>query len=119
MKMMVAIVAVCTCVMFSCSKNSKPENVSGTINGKPAVTLYGSSNKEADYIFLSADTTVKQLSYNGIVLGYVNSTPPAIFLVQTSIAVAKGRLETNGQVKTLKIDTAYGFSFGSKEYTSR
>ncbi len=111
--------AVCTCCVFSCSKSNKAQNVSGTINGKPAVTLYGSSNKPADYIFISADPAVKEMSYNGVGLTYANATSPEIFIIEGSVAVAKGRLDTISSVVTLTIDTTYGFNFGSNEYSSR
>lgn len=102
----------------SCSKSNKAQNVSGTINGKPALTLYGSSNKPADYLLLGEDSTARQMSYNGIVLTYSSTTPPAIFMLNGGLAIAKGTLVT-GSSTTLTIDTSYGFSFGSKEYSSR
>jgi len=115
----IAMVLVCACSVFSCSKSNKAQNVSGTINGKPAITLYGSSNKPADYLFISADPAVKEISYNGVVLTYASTIPPGIFIIEGSVAVAKASLEAGSATTTLTIDTAYGFSFGSKQYSSR
>ena len=115
----IAIGVVFVCGVFSCSKSNKAQNVSGTINGKPALTLYGSSNKPTDYLFISTDPTTKEMSYNGIVLTYSSTTPPGIFIIDGSVAIAKARLEASSTATMLTIDTAYGFSFGSKEYSSR
>lgn len=113
-----ATIAVIACFLFSCSKG-RIQTVSGTIDGKPAITLYGNSNKAADYIFLSADSSVKEMTYNGILLTYTSATPPGIFLLKASVAIGRGSLTTVGAHTTLTIDTTYGFTFGSKQYASK
>ena len=105
--------------VISCSKKNKVELVSGTVDGLPAITLYGNSNKVADYIFLSSDSAHKEMSYNGVILTYVSGSPsPSIFILKSSVAIAKGRLTASGTKTALTIDTTYGFSFGSNLYTS-
>ncbi len=96
------------------------ETVSGTVNGKPAITLYGNSGKPADYIFIGSDAAQKELSYSGVYLTYANTSAlsESIFILNSSVAVARAELVTTGSKTTLTIDTAYGFSFGSKKYES-
>lgn len=115
--MRIVIVALLCCILFSCSKSNKAENISGTIDGKPALALYGSSNGPADYILLGEDSTLKQMSYNGVILTYHTTTYPEI-LISNTLPVARATLIT-GTGTTLTIDTTFGFTFGSKQYSSR
>ena len=96
------------------------EIVSGTVNGIPAITLYGSSNKPADYIFLSSDSTQKAMSYNGEYLTYVytSAASTSIFILKSSTAVARAELIKTSSKTTLTIDTAFGFNFASTQYVS-
>jgi hypothetical protein len=121
--MKTTLVAVFTifCVFFlSCSKKDKVELVSGTVNGVAAITLYGTSNKPADYIFLSSDSTQKEMSYNGVLLTYVKTgaTSTGIFILLNHIAAAKADLGLVGSKTVLTIDSTYGINFTSREYMS-
>ncbi len=117
---LVIVLAVFYCCISSCSKKDKVEVVSGTVNGLAAITLYGNSNKPADYIFLSSDSTQKEMSYNGLLLTYANagSSSTSIFILNAHVAVAKAELGMVGSKTVLTINTAYGLNFGSTQYTS-
>ncbi len=118
--MLAVALAVFYCGFSSCSKKDKVELVSGTVNGIPAITLYGNSNKPTDYIFLSTDSTQKEMSYNGVLLTYANtgSSSTGIFILNNHIAVAKAELALAGSKTVLTIDTAYGINLGSSQYSS-
>ncbi len=117
--LVIVLVFLC-CFFFSCSKKAKVEQVSGSVNGIPAITLYGNSNKPTDYIFLSSDTTQKEMSYNGVLLAYTKtgSTSTGIFILNNHIAGAKAELGWVGSKTVLTIDTAYGINFASTQYSS-
>ena len=117
---LVIVIAVFLSCFFSCSKKDKVEVVSGTVNGLPAVTLYGNSNKPTDYIFLSSDSAQKEMSYNGLLLTYAKTgaSTTGIFILNNHLAVAKAELGTVGSKTVLTIDTAYGIDFGSISYSS-
>lgn len=106
--------------LFSCSKNEKIQQVTGTVNGLPATTLYGNSGKPTDYIFICSDSSKREMSYGGVYLTYSNTTSSStgIFILQASIAVAKADLAITGSKTVLTIDTAYGISFASTQYAS-
>ena len=112
--------AILCCFCISCSKKDKVQLVSGTVNGIPATTLYGNSNKPTDYIFLSNDSTEKEMSYNGELLTYVKTgaTSTGIFILYNHVAAAKAELGLVGSKTVLTIDSAYGINFSSTQYSS-
>ncbi len=114
------VIAIAVCVA-SCSKNNTIPPVSGTINGVPAITLYGSSNQPADYLFLSSVATDKELSYNGRVYPYLylTTSDTELFVMSANRALVKGSLVTTGTITVFTIDTSYTPTFGSTKYTSR
>jgi len=117
---LVVVLAVSYCCISSCSKKDKVALVSGTVNGTPAITLYGNSKKPTDYIFLSNDSTQKEMSYNGVFLTYAKtgSSSTGIFILNAHVAVAKAELGLVGSKTVLTIDTAYGINLGSTQYSS-
>ena len=105
---------------FSCTKTEKNNIVTGTIGGTAATTLYGNSGKSADYLFLSNNPTINEISYNENIYYYfyLSNQKNTLFLTSRGIAVAKVELDTINTKIIFKIDTAYGMSFGSTLYTS-
>ena len=86
MKRIAAILLLLIILVFyfsfsGCKKANEIPTVSGTINGVPAVTLYGSSGNATDYIFIvfSSSSTHKLLCYQGINYVYGNTTSSTIF----------------------------------------
>jgi hypothetical protein len=112
-KIIAALLLTVTCL--SCSKSVPTQN--GTINGLPALTLYGSSKQPADYLFIS--TPQKKVSYNGQVLSYTNAAGNDIFLTISGSSIARCTFDTIPKPDVLTIDTTYGFTFGSKIYTAK
>jgi len=115
MKATFAILLVTTCLCFSCSKY-KIQPVGGTINGMPAITLYGSSAKPTDYIFISK--AAKEMAYNGNTLTYTYTSSTTIFMSDANGAVARAILDTANNKILLTIDTTYGYTFASSLYVS-
>ena len=103
-------------VCSGCNKNNT-QVVSGTIGGKPAITLYGSSKAPADYLFLS--TAQKEISYNGQVLSYVYGPSKTIFLIRAGATAGKCTLDTAALPIELYIDTTFSITFGSPTYTAK
>jgi len=106
---------------LSCSKKNTIPTVSGTINGTPAITLYGNSNLAADYIFLSSVTATKEMSYDGNIFtySYLTTSTNEIYVIRSVNALVKGSLDTIGKQTVFTIDTSYIPTFGSTVYTSR
>ena len=120
MKAIATILCVLSPVFFTaCSKSNEIPTVSGTINGVPALTLYGSSGKPTDYVLLSM-TTDKQISYQGNVYSYSNITSSNdIFITISTIYLVKGTLTTANSKTQLVIVTSPQTTFGSTLYTSK
>ncbi len=104
--------------LVSCSKGNG-HGISGTINGKPAITLYGTSNKGADYFLLSTDSTSKQLVYSGITFDYyaLPNSNDIVITLSTS-QYLRATLTKTGTKTVLYLDTLLVNVFGSREYDS-
>ena len=119
MKSIITIILIFTVCCFSaCSKTGALQTVSGTIDGVPALTLYGNSGRPADYVFLSKDASVKKMAYNGSTYAYYN-TAQGIYITLAPYKVVSGSLAVNGSVTVLYVDTATVHLFGSTQYTSK
>ena len=113
-----ALVFVAFCIA-ACSKTNRIAPVTGTVDGKPAITLYGSSYKPTDYILIDTVTADRKLSYDGIVFTYTYvSAYNDIFIINSSIPIARANLSTISGKVVLAIDTSFSITFGSKQYTS-
>jgi hypothetical protein len=110
-------IILATCCI-ACSKKNAIAPVHGTINGKPAITLYGSSNKPTDYVLLDTAISDRKLSYDGIVFTYVYISDTNIFIMGSGTPAARGALTTIGPKTNLTITAAYTITFGSTEYTT-
>jgi len=120
MKKMVRLIVLAVVFCFvSCNKGNHILQVSGTINGEPALTLYGASNRAADYILLSKDPSIKEMVYDGVTFSY-NSDPSSTGVVidLSSSMVIRGTLTTTGSKTILVIDTLNTSIFGSETYAS-
>ena len=116
MKKIIIVVSVITaCFYIACKKNIPIEN--GTIDGLPAITLYGSSNAPTDYLFIS--TSQKKISYNGNIFNYNYGPGKTIFCYSNYSPAATASLDTSVPRMTLTIDTSYGFTFLSTIYTAK
>jgi hypothetical protein len=104
-----------------CSKSNEVTPVTGSINGVPAITLYGGSKKLNDYVLLGKEATKKQMSYLGTTYDYTNiDSLHDIRIEISSTVVMRGRLDTTGTIIKMTIDTlTHAGLFGSTEYTSR
>ena len=107
--------------MASCKKANQLPNESGSINGIPALTLYGSASDQTDYVFiLITPTTADQLlCYQGITYKYgVNPVNNDISILASSSSVIRATLDTTGAHTVLTILT-YPSIFNSTEYIAR
>ncbi len=104
--------------LVSCTKGTV-HGISGTINGKSALTLYGTSHKSADYFLLSTDSTNKQLVYSGITFDYY-AVPNSnnIVITLSSTQYLKATLTKTGSKTVLYLDTLLVKVFESREYDS-
>lgn len=105
--------------IMACSKSNSVQPVSGSINGVPAQTLYGSSGKATDYIFLSTVPLDYELSYGGQTYMYYYTSGNNIFIMVTSTVAVKGSLTKTGSKTSLSIDNSSPSIFASTEYTSK
>jgi len=110
-------IAGCFLTALACSKRNTIPPVSGIINGKPAVSLYGASNKPTDYALI--DTADKKISYDGIVFAYLYNSPTTIYIMNPSTPAAQAGLTFTSTGITLTINATYTLTFGSTIYTSR
>jgi len=118
MKGAITILIVFGAIYFTaCSKSNKVQQVSGTINGSPALTLYGSSGNPSDYILLNTNTADKDLSYNGVLYSYITFTGNAISIIVSPNDAVNGTLTTTGS-KTILTIVPTTTIFTSTQYTS-
>jgi hypothetical protein len=116
----IAIALITIACFAACTKTNQISAVNGSINGVPALTLYGSSGKPTDYILFSTNFAVKLLSYQGQTYSYNNtSTANGIFIVVSSINVLKGTLDTSGPHTVITVDNVAPVTFASSSYSSR
>jgi len=102
----------------SCKKKGVAP-VNGTIDGKPALTLYGSSGKPTDYLFIDTVAADKKISYNGVVFTYIyNAATTNIYLINGGIPAADGTLSIGTNV-VLTVNVSYSITFGSSLYVSK
>ena len=118
MKLIVSIFILFALLLFAaCTKTGIPD-VSGTINGVPAITLYGTTNLPVDYILLSTDKSNKELSYSGQVYTYIYTASHRLFInVSPTIAVG-GNIDTTGNKTVINLDLPIK-PFASAQYSSR
>jgi hypothetical protein len=111
------LLAVLAGILFpSCSKNNFTP-INGTINGLPALTLYGASNRPADYILIRIADRV--ISYDGETFPYYyTSIAPNIFISISPGDVQKATLDTSNPV-TLIFAADTQSIFGSTIYVSK
>lgn len=97
-----------------CSKNAQ-QTVTGTINGKPALTLYGNSGKTADYMLL--DSSAHEVSYDGQLYTYYTGSANAVYISVATASVVSGVLATASGQTVLTITFA-NTVFSSTQYAS-
>ncbi len=103
----------------SCKKNGVVP-VSGTIAGKPAVSLYGNSNNAADYLLIDTAAADMKILYDGIVFPYHYTTPGIIYMVYNNIPAVQASVSASGSNLVLTIVRVYNtVTFGSTVYTSK
>jgi len=101
-----------------CSKGNAIPTVSGTINGQPAVTLYGTTNEPVDYILLYVNGTVKEISYGGVIYNYYTSPANGVYVVISPGYGVAGIMDTVNSKTVISFNTPYN-PFASQTYTSR
>lgn len=104
---------------IGCSKSNRISPVTGTINGKPAVSLYGASNKPTDYVLIDTAAADRKLSYDGIVFAYIYNSSSNIYIMNSTTPAAEGTLTLNASNIVLTINATYTLTFGSTTYTSK
>jgi len=104
--------------LISCSRKNRIAPVSGTINGKPAITLYGSSYEPTDYVLIDSVTADRKLSYDGIVFDYLYTSDTDIVLIGSGKPAAKCVLIFGSPKTTLQIRAVFTITFGSPIYIS-
>lgn len=102
-------------LLTACSKSGH-QTITGTINGKLALTLYGNSGEAADYILL--DSTSNQVSYNGQLYSYFKGSGNSIFISVGTASIVSGILTMGSGQTTLTITYANTL-FASALYSSR
>jgi hypothetical protein len=122
-KAMKCFILPCLAIMTlvsSCTKKKSAAVISGTINGIPTMTLYGDSRKPADYILLSIDPTQNKMAYSGHIFTYIyfSGSTTKIFVRDSLVAIGQGYLTVTGPTTSFRIDTTFGYTFGSKVYES-
>ena len=103
---------------IACKKGDAIPTVTGTVNGVPAVTLYGTTNEPVDYILLSTSGASKILSYAGQVYDYYNSPGNGIFVVISPAYGVGGIIDTIAGKTVIQFTAPYN-PFASEKYTSR
>jgi len=120
MKRIITILFAIGAVYFAaCSKSNAVQTVSGTINGVPALTLYGSSGEPADYVLLSTTPADKDMNYNGNTYYYYTSPDNHIFIEVAPTNVVSSTLVTTGSKTVLSISASTVPFFASTQYTSK
>lgn len=105
--------------LLGCSKKNHVADISGTINGVPATTLYGDSREAADYVLLSKDPAYMEMAYSGNIFKYTFVAGSSkIYITDSLTAIGRGSIIVSGSKTTLTIDTSYHFAFRSKTYSS-
>jgi hypothetical protein len=119
MKGILALAFITLSVSFiACSRKNRIAPVTGTIDGKPAVTLYGSSFAPTDYILIDTIVADRKLSYDGIVFSYLYTSDTDIVLINSGTPAAKVTLASVSPKMILKIKAIFTITFGSPLYTS-
>ena len=103
---------------IACKKGDAIPTVTGTINGVPAITLYGTTNEPVDYILISTSGTSKILSYGGVVYNYYNSPANGIYVVIAPAYGVAGIIDTVSGKTVIQFTAPYN-PFASQNYTSR
>jgi hypothetical protein len=115
----VLMVATGSLYLASCSKNNIIK-VSGTINGVPAITLYGNSNRQADFILLSTDPATHEISYDGIAYAYdYISTGADIFITLSPSNIQKATLTQSASTTVLTLAANSQTIFSSSLYITK
>ncbi len=116
--LIIALIAFSALCIVACKKGDAIPTVSGTINGVPAVTLYGTTNKPVDYILIATSGVSKIISYGGVVYNYYTSPANGIYVVISPTYGVVGTMDTVNN-KTVIQFTAPFNPFASSKYTSR
>jgi len=113
----ISMVLIAGFLFPSCSKNNYTP-VNGTINGLPAITLYGNSNRSADYLLLSKSQ--KEVFYEGTTFTY-EYLPTALDIVIyiSTTTVQQASLDTSAPTTILTMDANPLSIFGSSVYLSK
>ena len=106
-------------VPMACTHKNVIAPVSGTIDGKAAISLYGASNKPTDYVLIDTAAADKKLSYDGIVFSYFYNSFPNIYIVNATTPAAAGILDLTGPKIVLTISAGYTITFASTVYTAK
>ena len=116
----VILLAILVIYISGCSKhNIQTEN--GSINGIPAITLYGSSGNEADYMFIVLSNTIanKRVFYQGTTYTYSGiSSTNNIYVISSPTSIVNCTIDTLNPQITLTVNTTPSI-FESKVYTAK
>jgi len=106
-------------LLTGCSKKNRIAPVLGTINGNPAVSLYGVSNKPTDFMLIDTVKANRKVQYDGIVFSYLYNSDTTIYLMSGNTPAAQLTIKNTGTALQLTVDHAYTLTFGSTDYISR
>lgn len=118
----IILLAVIATYIAGCSKHSlQTEN--GTINGIPAITLYGSSGAESDYMFIVLTDTVadKRLFYGGTATTYTYSgisSTNNIYVIASPVSIVNCTIDTLHAHVSLTVNTTPSI-FQSTTYNAK
>ena len=121
MKRIIIALLACVAICFTACKKHEIPPVNGTINGMPALTLYGLSNNATDYVLIIVSTNPadRLISYQVSTYSYINSTGDEVYIEISPTNVVKGTLTTSGGQTVLTVVNTIPPVFQSSQYTSR
>lgn len=119
-RIITTLLTVVAIYFTSCTKHDPPP-VTGTINGIPATTLYGSSGNATDYILIviSTNTNNNLISYEGHTYSYTNGSGNDVYIEISPTNVVRGTLTTSGTQTVLTVVNPSPAVFLSSQYASR
>lgn len=105
--------------IVACKRNNAVIPVSGTIGGKPAVSLYGNSHKPSDYVLIDTAAADLKVLYDGVVFSYHYTSGNTIYMVYNNVPAVQASLSLTQTNVVLTIIKVYNtVTFGSAVYTS-
>jgi len=118
----VILLSVIAITVSACSKHNQ-QTEAGNINGVPAITLYGTTGEESDYLFIVLTDTVadKRIFYAGSAATYTYSgisSTNNIYIIAPGTNIIKCTIDTLSAHVSLTINTTPSL-FQSTVYTAK